>query len=109
MSQEVICIPNIRKGGVSEVRSTTLQNDAHSKVIQFEFAPGRGLSAHTAPFAITMFLLWGEATIRIGEEVHEAGEGFWAYLPAGLEHSITAKSEVALLVTMVKEAVVSKV
>lgn len=105
MSHQAICIPNVRGGRTGDdVRSTTLQNDAHSKVIQFQFAPGRGLSQHKAPFAITIYLASGEATIAIGAETHDATQCFWAYLPPNLEHAITAKTEVTLLVTMVKDA-----
>jgi len=84
------------------ILSQTLHNDERSKVILFGFAPGQELSAHTAPFPATLTFLKGEATLRLGTEMQEAGEGTFVYMPAKLEHGIKARTEVVMLLTMVK-------
>lgn len=86
------------------MQTRVLQNDDHTRVVQFQFEAERGLAEHQAPFPITMYLARGEASIRTGEESHDASEGFWAYVPAGMPHAVTAKTGATLLVTMFKGA-----
>ena len=84
------------------ILSQTLQGDGRSKVILFGFAPGQELSAHTAPFPATLTFLRGEATLQLGSDTMEAVEGTFVYMAPNLEHGIKAKTEVVLLLTMVK-------
>lgn len=84
------------------ILSRTLQNDARTKVIQFTFAPGQELSAHTAPMPATIYIVSGEATLRLGTDTMDAAAGSFAYMPPLLEHGIQAKTEVVMLLTMVK-------
>lgn len=84
------------------ILSRTLQNDERSKVILFGFAAGEELSAHTAPMPATLHFLHGEAEVRLGEDVHPAGAGSYAYMPPGLPHAIRAKTAVMMLLTMIK-------
>ncbi len=84
------------------ILSQTLHSDERSKTILFGFASGQELSAHTAPFPATLTFLKGEATLRLGTEEQQAGEGTFVYMPPYLEHGIKAKSDVVMLLTMVK-------
>lgn len=84
------------------ILSKTLQNDDRSKVIQFCFAPGQELSAHTAPFPATLYFVKGEATLKLGADEQQATEGTFVYMAPQLEHGIRAKNEVIMLLTMVK-------
>ncbi len=98
-------IPNLSgHGSVPDrsILSSTLQNDDRSKFILFRFAPGQELSAHTAPFPASLYLVSGEATIRLGEDVVEAAAGAFVYMPPKMEHGIKAKTEVVMLLTMIK-------
>jgi quercetin dioxygenase-like cupin family protein len=85
------------------ILSQTLQNDDRSKVVLFGFAPGQELSAHTAPYPATLTFLKGEASLRLGTDEKEAAEGTFVYMAAKLEHGIKAKTEVVLLLTMLKQ------
>ena len=84
------------------ILSQTLHGDERTKVILFGFAPGQELSAHTAPFPATLTFLKGEATLKLGAETQEAVEGTFVYMAPYLEHGIKAKTEVVMLLTMVK-------
>jgi quercetin dioxygenase-like cupin family protein len=84
------------------ILSSTLQNDDRSKFVLFRFAPGQELSAHTAPFPASLYFVSGEATVRLGDDVVEASAGAFVYMPAQLEHGIKAKTEVVMLLTMIK-------
>ncbi|HBY63535.1 MAG TPA: cupin [Solibacterales bacterium] len=88
----------------SSILSSTLQNDEFSKFILFRFAAGQELSAHTAPFPATLYFVSGDADLRLGDEQHQAAPGTWAYMPANLVHGIKARTEVVMLLTMLKGA-----
>ncbi len=84
------------------ILSRTLQNDDRSKLVLFSFAPAQELSAHTAPYPAILTFLKGKAALRLAGDLHEAGAGTVVYMPAGLEHGIQAKSELIVLLTMIK-------
>jgi len=86
------------------ILSQTLQNDERTKIILFGFAPGQELSAHTAPFPATLTFLKGEALLNLGGEEQEAVEGTFVYMRPKLEHGIKARTEVVMLLTMIKNA-----
>jgi quercetin dioxygenase-like cupin family protein len=86
------------------ILSSTLQADDHSKFILFRFAAGQELSAHTAPCAASLYFVSGEATVRLGTDEHPATAGTFAYMPPRMEHAIKAKTEVVMLLTMIKGA-----
>lgn len=84
------------------ILSRTLQNDERSKVIQFVFAPGQELSAHTAPMPAMLVFLAGEATVQLGPDVKDAKPGTVVYMSPKLEHGIRARTETVMLLTMLK-------
>lgn len=86
----------------SGIVSKTLQNDDRSKVVQFCFAPGQELSAHTAPFPAILQFLRGEATLKLGADEQQAHEGTFVYMTPQLEHGIRAQTEVVMLLIMLK-------
>jgi quercetin dioxygenase-like cupin family protein len=84
------------------ILSRTIQADDRSKVVLFVFAPGQELSAHTAPMPATLYFVSGEGTVKLGGETKEIKPGAFAYMPPKLEHAIKARTEVVMLLTMVK-------
>lgn len=80
----------------------TLHSDDRTRVVLFGFAPGADLAAHTAPYPATLTFLKGEATLRLGTDTQEAVEGTFVYMPPNLEHGIKARTEVVMLLTIVK-------
>ncbi len=74
------------------ILSRTLHADDRSKIIQFCFAPGQELSAHTAPVPALLYFVQGEAELQLGEEVKQVREGALAYMAPRLEHAIRAKT-----------------
>ena len=91
-------------GAVPEksILSSTLQSDDKSKFILFRFAEGQELSAHTAPCAASLYFVSGEATLRLGTEEQPAAAGTFVYMTPRLEHGIKARTEVVMLLTMIK-------
>jgi len=84
------------------ILSQTLYDDGKTKVVLFGFAPGQELSAHTAPFPAILTFLKGEATLKLGADEQEAVEGTFVHMTPYLEHGIKARTDVVMLLTMIK-------
>ena len=84
--------------------SRTLFTDDRLKVVLFGFAQGEELSEHTASMPAVLHFLQGEARLTLGDDTVEARTGTWVHMPAGLRHSIQAKSPVVMLLLLPKEA-----
>ncbi|MBZ5727740.1 MAG: cupin domain-containing protein [Acidobacteriia bacterium] len=84
------------------ILSQTLYNDEKTKIILFGFAPGQELSAHTAPYPAILTFLKGEASLKLGDAAQEAVAGTFVYMTPNLEHGVKAKSDVVMLLTMIK-------
>jgi quercetin dioxygenase-like cupin family protein len=105
MPDNYVFVPDlVAKARVPEngILSQTLHGDERSKVILFGFAPGQELSAHTAPYPATLMFLKGEASLKLGDEEQEATAGTFVYMAPNLPHGIKAKSDVVMLLTMIK-------
>jgi quercetin dioxygenase-like cupin family protein len=68
----------------------------------FAFDKGEGLSEHTAPFDAVVFLLEGEAEIRIDGKPHSVKEGEMIIMPANKPHALTAVTSYKMLLVMIK-------
>jgi quercetin dioxygenase-like cupin family protein len=82
--------------------SQTLYSDERVKVVLFGFAQGQELSEHTASQPAMIHILNGEATLTLGEDIHEATGGTWVQMTPNLPHSIHAKTAVKMLLTLLK-------
>ena len=86
------------------ILSRTMHNDDQLKVVLFGFAPGQELSAHTAPFAASLYVVRGEARLTLGQDTREVGAGCFVHMTPKLQHGILAKTPVVLLLLMMKQA-----
>jgi quercetin dioxygenase-like cupin family protein len=82
------------------ILSRSLYEDEHQKIILFGFQPGQELSEHTASVPAVLHFLQGEADLTLGKDQQLAREGSWARIPANLPHSIKARSETLMLLTL---------
>jgi quercetin dioxygenase-like cupin family protein len=82
------------------ILSRNIYQDESIKTILFGFQPGQELSEHTASVPALLHFLRGEASIILGEEAQIAQSGTWVHLPANLPHSIKAKTETLMLLTL---------
>jgi len=104
MEQPYVFFSDLREisAPANGIVSKTLQNDERSKVIQFCFAPGQELSAHTAPFPAILQFLRGKASLKLGSDEQAAAEGTFVYMTPNLEHGIRAEAETVMLLIMLK-------
>jgi quercetin dioxygenase-like cupin family protein len=68
----------------------------------FAFDKGEGLSEHTAPFDAAVYLLEGEAEIRIDGKPYPVKEGEMIIMPANKPHALKAVTRYKMLLVMIK-------
>jgi quercetin dioxygenase-like cupin family protein len=86
------------------ILSRTLHNDEYLKLVLFGFAPGEELSAHTAPFAASIYFVRGDATVTLGNDTREVSAGAFVHMAPQLTHGIAARTPVVMLLSMLKQA-----
>jgi len=84
------------------ILSRTIYNDNVFKSIIFGFDKDQELSEHTASMPAIINIIKGEARIKMGDEFFEAKEGAWIRMNPGLSHSIYAKTQLIMLLLIVK-------
>ena len=68
----------------------------------FAFDKGEGLSEHTAPFDASVYILEGEAEIRIDGVPHSVKEGEMIIMPAHKPHALKAVTAYKMLLVMIQ-------
>jgi quercetin dioxygenase-like cupin family protein len=68
----------------------------------FAFDKGEGLSEHTAPFDAAVYMLEGEAEIRIDGKPYSVKEGEMIIMPANKPHALKAITRYKMLLVMIK-------
>ena len=82
--------------------SRTFYQDEDLKVIIFGFAKDQELSEHTASVPAIIHILKGEARVTLGNETKETQNGSWMIMPPNLSHSIFAKTQLTMLLYMLR-------
>ena len=85
----------------SVVSRTIIAKDT-GNVTLFAFAPGQGLSEHTAPFDALVYLLDGESEITISGKLVQVKEGDIVIMPANEPHALRAIKKFKMLLVMIK-------
>lgn len=83
--------------------SRTIHQDSRLKAVLFGFAPGQELSEHTASTPAIMHFLSGDADVTLAEDELAASAGTWVHMPPELPHSIRAKTQVTMLLLLLKK------
>ncbi len=82
------------------ILSRTLHHDQQIKVIAFGFAAGQALSEHTSARPAVLIVLAGQASLSLGDDHFEVGPGTWVHMPPNLPHSVTAHTDLVLLLEL---------
>jgi quercetin dioxygenase-like cupin family protein len=85
------------------ILSHTLFNDDAVKVVAFGFAQGQELFAHTAPMAVILYFVRGEAELTLGVKKRNVHAGAFVHMPPESPHGILARTPVAMLLFMLKQ------
>jgi quercetin dioxygenase-like cupin family protein len=78
------------------IHSQTLSSQDGVELVLFAFATGEALAEHTSARPAIIHILQGEAEVTLGEDKHHAPPGFWARMPAGLNHAIHARTPLVM-------------
>ncbi len=84
------------------VVSRTIIKKEAGTVTLFAFDAGEGLSEHTAPYDALVYLLDGEAEIRISEVPHQLKQGEMIIMPAHEPHALKAVKRFKMMLVMIK-------
>ena len=106
MAEQFIYIRDLREEAHAEkdgIVTQTLHNDECAKMTLFRFRAGQELKTHRAPLPVSLTFLKGEAVVQLGSEEQEAAEGSFVYMMPLFEHSVRAKTDVIMLLTMIKD------
>lgn len=84
------------------ILSRTIFEDNRIKAVVFGFGQGQELSEHTAAKPAMLYFVNGEASLGLGDDMQEAQAGTWVHMPAGLKHSIKARTPAVMLLVLLK-------
>ncbi len=84
------------------VVSKTILKKPTGNITLFAFDKGEGLAEHSAPFDALVQLLDGSAEITIGGTPYNLHAGQSIILPANIPHSLKAKEQFKMMLTMIK-------
>lgn len=84
------------------VVSQTIVNKPAGTVTLFAFDRDQGLSEHTAPYDALVYVLEGQAEIKISGEAHKLKAGEMIIMPAGEPHALKAEEKFKMMLVMIK-------
>jgi quercetin dioxygenase-like cupin family protein len=85
------------------VVSRTLIDKSAGTVTVFAFAPGQGLSEHTAPYDALILGVEGQAEIMLSGDTNLVEPDDLIFMRAGEAHSVKAITEFKMLLIMIRE------
>ena len=84
------------------VSLTLVQNEGLSLTL-FAFAKGEGVSTHSTHGDAMVYILDGEATVTIGDEIIIAHTGQTVVMPSGIPHGVDATENFKMMLIVVKK------
>lgn len=82
------------------ILSRTLLKNEHVNMVLFNFDKGQALSPHTATQPAMIYVISGEATITLGEDVKQAKAGAWMFMPTHLVHGVVAETPLVMMLAL---------
>jgi quercetin dioxygenase-like cupin family protein len=84
------------------VVSKTIVKKETGTVTLFAFDKGQGLSEHKAPFDAMVYIVDGEAEIRISGTPYQLKKGEMIVMPANEPHALQAMTPFKMMLTMIR-------
>ena len=82
--------------------SRTIIDKPAGTLTLFAFDKGQGLSEHTAPFDAMVYILDGEAEVKISGKPLRLKQGEMVIMPANEPHALRATARFKMMLTMIK-------
>ncbi len=86
------------------IHSQTLSDEGGVELVLFGFAPGEALAEHTSARPAIIHILSGEADLTAGGDAHQATSGTWLRMPAGMTHSVRARTPLVMALYLLPAA-----
>lgn len=86
-----------------QIETVTMAQKKGVGLTVLAFGKGEGVGPHAAKGDALVYIHQGVATIKIGEETMEATKGQFVVMPANIQHQVTAKEDMKMLLVVVKE------
>lgn len=106
MSLDLFLEPKILKESIEfqkgSIVSKALIQKKEGSLSLFAFDERQALSEHTSPFNAFIYIIEGEAEIKVGEKLNLVREGEAIALPKDIPHSVKAKKAFKMLLFMIK-------
>jgi quercetin dioxygenase-like cupin family protein len=99
---EVLRLEDLVAHQDGQVVSRTLAHDGNTSVTLFAFAPGEGLSAHTAAADALAYVLSGAAVVEIDGASSTVRAGEAIVMPADKPHAVTAHEAFKMLLIIAR-------
>ena len=105
-------IKNVEKGKPIDFGSLVKCNEGQIETVTMAqksgvgitaMAFGQGVGPHAAKGDAMIYIHEGVATVKIGDDVMEAKAGEFVVMPANIQHQVTAKEDMKMLLVVVRE------
>lgn len=102
LSGKVVTLKDLAAYQEHSVVSREIIGKATGTMTVFAFDQGEGLSEHSAPFDAAVYILDGEAEIRIEGQPHIVKEGEMIIMPAHKPHALKAITPYKMLLVLIR-------
>ncbi len=86
-----------------QIETVTMAQKKGVGLTALAFGKGEGVGPHAAKGDAMIYIHKGVATVKIGDKELEAKEGQLVVMPANIQHQVTAKEDMKMLLIVVKE------
>lgn len=86
----------------NDIVSRVLLRTPNSRTMLFAFAEGQELTEHKSNQHAMVEVLTGACEFSLAGTVHELKAGNFVYMPPNLPHAVRAKSQLSMLLTLIK-------
>ena len=87
---------------LGSIVSRTIIDKPAGTLTLFAFERGQGLSEHTAPFDAVVYILDGEAEVKISGKPLQLKQGEMVIMPANETHALRATTRFKMMLAMIK-------
>jgi quercetin dioxygenase-like cupin family protein len=100
--EQVLSLDKETQFAANGIVSRTLLRTATGRVVLFGFAEGQELTEHTSTQHALVQILSGECEFFLAGKPHQLKAGDFLHMPPSLPHSLRAKTQFSMLLTMFK-------
>jgi len=102
LKSKALILSSIANYQPGSIVSREIIKKATGTVTVFAFDTGQGLSEHAAPFDALVYILDGEAEIRISKKTYRLQAGEFIIMPAHEPHALQAVKAFKMMLVMIK-------